>query len=341
MSKSLLDVAVLGAGYFSQFHIEAWQRHPATQLIAVADELPGKAKAVGVGRHFTSLTAMLSASRPDVLDIATPPATHLAAIKEACAQRINTVICQKPFCTSIEEAQTAVALADKHNMTLVIHENFRFQPWYRCIKACLDNHRIGQPLQMTFRLRTGDGQGSDAYLQRQPYFRQMQRFLIHETGVHFIDTFRFLFGPARSVYADLVRLNPAIAGEDAGMVITEHTCGVRSVFDGNRLVDHNADNHRLTLGEALVEGTEGTLTLDGNGQLNLRQHGQRGETCLLAARSWPGFGGDSVYALQNHVIESVINNTEPENLAKAYLPVLYLVDTIYRSAKQGIRMQVA
>ena len=41
---------------------------------------------------------------------------------------------------------------------------------------------------------TGDGQGPDAYLARQPYFRTMPRFLLRETGIHFIDTFRFLFG---------------------------------------------------------------------------------------------------------------------------------------------------
>ncbi|MEM7258358.1 MAG: Gfo/Idh/MocA family oxidoreductase [Pseudomonadota bacterium] len=340
MSKPL-SVAVLGAGYFSRFHIEAWQRHPHTDLVGVADHCAAKTAATGVANTYNALDAMLTATQPDILDIATPPSTHMAAITAAGRHPVNTVICQKPFCTSTDEAEAAVAFASAHNITLVIHENFRFQPWYRCMKACLDNDRIGQPLQMTFRLRTGDGQGGDAYLDRQPYFRQMKRFLIAETGVHFIDTFRYLFGPARSVYADLSRLNPAIQGEDSGIVITEHINGVRSVFDGNRLLSHNAANQRQTLGEAVLEGTHGTITLNGDGQVNLRRHAQRHEKVLLPAQQWPGFAGDCVYALQSHVAESVINGTEPENLANTYLPVLYLVDTIYHSAKHGTRIQVA
>ncbi|MEO0763052.1 MAG: hypothetical protein AAFZ09_14815, partial [Pseudomonadota bacterium] len=66
-----------------------------------------------------------------------------------------------------------------------------------------------------------DGQGPDAYHARQPYFQRMPRFLVHETAVHWIDTFRYLMGEAETVYADLRRLNPAIAGEDAAARIGE------------------------------------------------------------------------------------------------------------------------
>ena len=57
-------------------------------------------------------------------------------------------------------------------------------------------------IKLTFRLRTGDGQGPDAYLSRQPYFQKMEHFLVHETAVHWIDTFRFLLGDINAVYAD-------------------------------------------------------------------------------------------------------------------------------------------
>ncbi len=66
-------------------------------------------------------------------------------------------------------------------------------------------------MQAICRLRPGDGQGPEAYLDRQPYFQTMEKFLIHETGVHWVDTFAYLFGPAQSVYAGLRRVNPAIA----------------------------------------------------------------------------------------------------------------------------------
>ena len=61
----------------------------------------------------------------------------------------------------------------------------------------------------------------DAYLARQPFFREYPRLLIYETGVHFIDTFRFLLGEVATVVAETKRLNPAIRGEDAGQVLLE------------------------------------------------------------------------------------------------------------------------
>ena len=38
-------------------------------------------------------------------------------------------------------------------------------------------------------------------------FQKMEQFLIHETGIHLIDVFRFLFGDIKSVFANLSKLN--------------------------------------------------------------------------------------------------------------------------------------
>lgn len=338
---STLNVAVVGAGYFSQFHLDAWHRLPETQLVAIADHDINKASASGIQPAFTDMDAMLSACQADILDIITPPSTHLTAIEAACRYPLKAIICQKPFCSSIQEAEAAIAVAHRADIPVFIHENFRFQPWYRCMKRCITNGSIGQPIQFTFRLRTGDGQGRNAYLERQPYFRQMERFLVYETGVHWVDTFRYLFGSVKSVYAETRRINPVIRGEDSAMFILEHHNQVRCVFDGNRLLDHRADNPRLTLGEATLEGTGATITLNGDGKLTLRKFAEQESTTLLPAQQWPGFGGDCVYALQAHVANAITNNAEPENLASDYLPVMRLVDTIYESARYGTKIQVS
>ena len=94
----------------------------------------------------------------------------------------------------------------------------------------------------------------------------MPRFLMHETGVHYVDTFRYLLGPPDGVYADLRRLNPAIRGEDAGLFVLDYAGGARAVFDGNRLLDFPTDDPRRTFGTATLEGTEATLELAGDGR---------------------------------------------------------------------------
>lgn len=331
MTGSRLSVACLGAGYFSQFHYDGWRRIGEAELIASADRDIEKAKATGLAA-FPSLTALLQHGVPDILDIILKPPAHLDAISEATAAGVKTIICQKPFCTSIDEARTAIARAKDGGVNLIVHENFRFQPWYRHIAAAIADGMIGNLHQFSFRLRPGDGQGPDAYLDRQPYFREMPRLLIHETGVHFIDTFCFILGTPRSVYADLRRLNPAIAGEDAGLFIFDYADGRRALFDGNRLLDHDAENHRMTMGDALIEGDKGALSLTGDGAVHFRAFGGRQAETVFPAQAWPGFGGDCVRALQAHVVSALLHGTPLENQAGDYLRVLALEDAIYRSA---------
>ena len=332
-----LRIATIGAGYFSQFHHDAWTRIEGVTLVAVCDadraKAEGFAQKFGIPGVYTDAAAMLDAERPDLVDIVSPPPSHLALIRLAAARGIN-VICQKPFCLSLVEAQTAVAEAESAGVQLVVHDNFRFQPWYGEIKRRLDAHALGDVYQATFRLRPGDGQGARAYLDRQPYFQTMQRFLIHETAIHFIDTFRFLFGDVRSVFADLRRLNPVIAGEDAGLVLFEHAGGVRSVFDGNRLVDHAAENRRLTMGEMLVEGSAGVIRLDGDGRLFARAYGSNDESEIRYDWSATGFGGDSVRRLQEHVVEALAASRAPANSGRDYLANLTVEEAIYASAQE-------
>ena len=334
-----LRVACVGAGFFSQFHIESWQRIDRVDLVGVCDIALARAKATGAP-SFDDLSKMLSKTGPDVLDIILPPVAHAESIKMAIAQKVPTIVCQKPFCTSFVEAQEVTALAKAAGCQLIIHENFRFQPWFRAIKDAIAAERIGEVLQATFRLRPGDGQGADAYLDRQPYFRDMPQLLIHETGVHYVDVFRYLFGEATHVYADLRKVNPVIAGEDAGYVIFEHASGIRSVLDGNRCLDHAADNTRRTMGEGLIEGTKGTLTLTGDGAVSLRAFGDIDAITYLGPDDHDGFGGDCTHALQSHIVAGVLGDGLIENTAEDYLGVLAAEAAIYRSASENCKVAI-
>lgn len=333
-------VACVGAGYFSRFHLEAWRRIEAVELVGVADVVFEAAESTGLPA-FSDLAQMIHDLKPDIVDIIVPPEVQADAVRSALDLNVKTVICQKPFCVSLTEAEQIVEAAEAAGATLIVHENFRFMPWYRFIKKALEEGLIGTHLQATFRLRPGDGQGPQAYLDRQPYFQSMDRFLIQETAVHWVDVFRFLLGPPVSVYADLRRINPVIAGEDAGIVLFEHENGMRAVFDGNRLLDHASDNLRRTMGEALFEGTDGTLELFGDGRVTHRGFGAEYSKTLLPADIWDGFGGDCVYALQSHVIEALAADTTPENLARDYCSVLRTRDAIYRSAETGSKIMLA
>jgi len=329
-----LRVACVGAGYFSRFHIDSWRRIPRVSLVGVCDLDLDRASATGVAA-YQDVDAMLKAEQPDIVDVILPPKAQAQVIRNALSHRPRAVICQKPFCASVSEARVITSRAEAAGIPLIVHENFRFQPWFRSIKAVMDAGDLGTVRQVTFRLRPGDGQGEEAYLSRQPYFRTMPQLLIHETGVHYLDTFRYLLGPATHVYADLRRENPVLAGEDAGYVVLDYAGGVRAMLDGNRCLDHAADNTRRTMGEGLIEGTKGTLTLTGDGALHLRRFGEMKQDMVLAPDRFDGFGGDCTHALQSHVVEALLDDAPLENGARDYLTVLATEEAVYRSAASG------
>jgi predicted dehydrogenase len=335
-----LRVAVAGSGYFAQFHYDGWRRIDGVELAGAASLDPASLRATadrfGIALTFTDVARMLDEVRPDLLDIAAPPAAHRPLLELAAARGVD-VVCQKPLGGDLATARAMVATAERARITFVAHENFRFQPWHREIRRLIDGGACGDLYNIGFRLRPGDGRGPEAYLARQPYFQTMKRFLVHETAIHLIDVFRYLMGEMTGVSARLRRLNPAIRGEDAGLILFDFQNGAAGVFDGNRLVDHPAEDTRLTMGEMWVDGSKGYVRLDGDGRLFLKPHG-RSEQQHPYFWEKTGFAGDCVRALQAHIARHLKDGAPLENVADAYLRNLEIEEAVYRSAESGERL---
>ena len=75
---------------------------------------------------------MINDIEPDLVDIIVPPSKHLELIRIAAEKKIN-IICQKPFTNSLTQAKKAVEIAKKNKIIIAVHENFRFQPWFKKI----------------------------------------------------------------------------------------------------------------------------------------------------------------------------------------------------------------
>jgi predicted dehydrogenase len=329
-----LRVAGVGAGYFSQFHLQGWRNIPQAELVGWCDRDASKVKGLPA---FSTMEEMIEDTKPDLLDIVTPPETHLPLVREAAARGLP-VICQKALAPTHAEAVELVDTAQRAGIPLVVHENFRWQPWYREARRFIAQGRLGTLHSVAFRLRPGDGQGPRAYVERQPYFQKMERFLVHETAIHWIDTFRFLVGEVSAVSALLRRLNPAIAGEDAGYVVFEFAGGAAGLFDGNRLNDHVAANPRRTMGEMWLEGEKGVLRLDGEARLWWKAH--HGPEAEHAYDRGPddAFGGGCCEALQRHVVAHLLEGAPLENTGRDYLANLRVEEAVYRSAAEGRRI---
>lgn len=332
----LRGVAV-GSGYFSPYHFDAWQRIGPAEIVALCSLDTAQARQIGdkfgIANIYGDVATMLEREKPDFIDIITPPQTH-AALVGLAAERGVHILCQKPLAPTMQDARAIVNMAAAAGVRLMVHDNFRFQPWHREARRLLDDGAIGRLQTISCRTRLGDGWGDDAYLARQPYFRDMSKFLIFETGVHFIDVYRYLAGDITQVHARLRRLNPVIQGEDSALVLFDFASGAIGLWDADRFHEGAAKDPRYTFGEFLLEGDAGALRIDGEGNMYLRRLGE-------AERLHPyehirhGFAGDSVFATLNHFIDRLKDGAPFETGGDAYLHTLAVQDAVYASAEAG------
>lgn len=327
-----LNGVLVGAGYFAGFQAEAWRRVEGVHIRAVADAVPGKAQAFAeqwnIPAAYTSADEMLDRERPDFVDVATRPEAHLGLTRAAAGRGVH-VICQKPMAPAWADCVAMVDACEAAGVRLLIHENWRWQPWYREIKRLADDGVFGRPFHLGFRLRTGDGRGPAPYAV-QPYFREMPRLLVHETLVHFLDTFRFLAGEIASVYCQVGRVNPVIRGEDRALVQIAFAGGATGLIDANRISGPVPAEE--TMGHFRLEGDRAMVRLTGDGRLWLTEYGQpEREHPYPLPRT--GYKGDSVWATQAHLAECLRAGRRSESEGRDYLRTVRAVEACYESAE--------
>jgi D-apiose dehydrogenase len=333
----------IGTGYFSQFHYEGWSRMPEVEIVGICDLDIEKAKALTLPffkntppQYASDFSDLLTTIQPDFVDIITPPITHWDLLKTAVDKGVKNIICQKPLAPTFAEAKKLVAYCQKKGVRLMVHENFRFNPWHQALKRLITEGVIGDTIfSLHWRMRMGDGWQSDAYLARQPYFRTMPRLLIYETGIHLIDVCRFLLGDLSLVFSKLHQRNKDIKGEDAGLVVLENAEGTLITIDMSRYNEPNFDNPRLTFGEILIEGNAGSLRLYGDGRITIQKLAEP-EMPHVYPFEQKNFGGDCVFHTQQHFTHCLLEKKPFDTEGGDYLKNIEIQEAIYQGHKSKI-----
>jgi predicted dehydrogenase len=242
------------------------------------------------------------------------------------------VVCQKPLAPAFEASRRIVEAARSAGVRFMVHENWRWQPWYRKIREIRQSGAIGEFTHLHFLMRMGDGWGAAAYLDRQPFFRDYPRLLVYETGVHFIDTFRYLLGEVTEVFAHLRRLNPVIQGEETGQVFFRFASGATAIWDANRYNEVESSSPRYTFGQLRIDAAGGHLTMDTESKIRVKLLGQPGFDVEYPHENI-NFAGDCVYALQRHFVDCMLSGAPFESSGEDYLKTLRVVDAVYESAR--------
>lgn len=145
----MINVAVIGCGYWGPNLIRNFMACPATNLVAACDLDPERLARVLAPypsvRGLTDLQAVLADAAIDAVAIATPVATH-HAITKAALESNKHVLVEKPLAASVQQGEELVALAAKNNLRLMCDHTFCYTGAVRKIKQVIDAGDLGDLL---------------------------------------------------------------------------------------------------------------------------------------------------------------------------------------------------
>jgi D-apiose dehydrogenase len=338
----VLKGALIGCGFFAVNHLHAWRDCSGAEIIAICDSKPDRLKLVGdqfgISKRYADANAMFANETLDFVDIATTSPSHRALVELAASKGVG-VICQKPIAQTLNDAKAMVAACANADVPFMVHENFRWQSAIQKAKAIISQGDIGE----IFWGRVSFRSAYDVF-SSQPYLAEGQRFLVEDLGIHALDIARFLFGDVENMNARMKRVNPNIKGEDVATMMLDHESGVTSIVDCSYASIREVEAFPETLLE--IDGKQGSLKLDQGYQFTVTNH--NGTTHLdvsppllsWASKPWHNIQ-KSVLNIQQHWIDCLKNNTEPQTSGRDNLKTLALVEAAYQSAATGQTVQIA
>jgi predicted dehydrogenase len=277
---------------------------------------------------YDSVEAMLDGEALDAVDVAAPREWH-APICRMAARRGLAILCQKPLAPTLADARALVDELDGR-VRLMVHENWRFRPHYRRMRAWLHDGRIGELRGALLTVLTSGllpgADGALPALVRQPMLAGLERMLLMEVLIHHVDTLRFLLGPLALRGARLGRSCPHIRGEDRAMLLLSSARGAAVTLVGDFMAHGHPPEQRDRLE---ILGTEGAVVLEG---ATLRLVGAREETVTLdlAADYKASYRGAIA-----HFLDRLADGGPFETAPEDNLETLVIVEAAYELEARG------
>lgn len=146
----MLKIGVLGAGHLGKIHLRLLNESSRYELIGFYDTDPTYARKIETEfgyRFFEHYEDLLT--QVNIIDIVTPTLSHFDMAKLAM-EAGKHVFLEKPITSTVEEAETLIALAKKHKVKGQVGHVERFNPAFKSVVNLLDNpmfiesHRLAE-----------------------------------------------------------------------------------------------------------------------------------------------------------------------------------------------------
>lgn len=142
--------AVVGCGTIAYEHLSFLARSPRCRPVAVCDRSAALAAAAaerfGAEATFTEVGTMLSAARPDVVHVLTPPHSHGPIVRSALEAGAH-VICEKPMTGTERESASLLDIAARECRILQESRNLLFNDPIIALRRLIAAGRLGRVVE--------------------------------------------------------------------------------------------------------------------------------------------------------------------------------------------------
>ena len=146
--SQIYRIAIVGCGGISHAHGNACLESEQLDLVAACDINPQTLKnfadQFNIEHTYADLRQMLEKQTPDVLVIATWPATHLNNILEAVRGNVRAILCEKPLALNANQVKQMIQITKNHNVLLMEGFMYRHHPLTLTIKQKIESGEIGE-----------------------------------------------------------------------------------------------------------------------------------------------------------------------------------------------------
>jgi len=123
-----INTAIIGAGSLGQHHARILAKHPLSELKAVADSDPKRAQKIAALYNTRAVSNHSEiAGQIEAAVIAVPTPFHYAVAKDLLGLGIHCLV-EKPFTSTVEEAQELISIARDRDLVLQVGHVERFNP---------------------------------------------------------------------------------------------------------------------------------------------------------------------------------------------------------------------
>lgn len=238
-------VGIVGCGNAGRMHARGWRSLDKVELVAAADfdkeNLKHFCRGFGIPRMYTDYRKMLEREDLDILSICTWPSSHAHITIDAANMGVRGILCEKPMCLSLAEADDMIKACEDNNVKLAIGHQHRFDPHNVEARRLISKGIIGKPQLVVCRVMDG----------------------LLNNGTHYIDLMRYWLGDPKPLWV-IGQLERKTNRYERGIPIEDLCMGLICFEGGTRgLIESDLPYRGISL-TPVIYGEDGILTFDKN-----------------------------------------------------------------------------